>query len=183
MWIYWIEIQDGVFDKFKSYRMQANVEAVRVAGLVTTLVSMAGDNRRMDGLPNSVGPRVCICMCVVNVVDHWSRVKNWILKHVHKHTIFQIDLISFFERVFLNNYILIHCFDWSTNFTICLSFNNATLYFHLSTLSLIIILYIQNFSLLFHSFSILHLLFCQIFLQNFNSTDSRWHVGQSLPFF
>ena len=39
--------------------MQANVEAVRVAGLVTTLVSMAGDNRRMDSLPNSVGPRVC----------------------------------------------------------------------------------------------------------------------------
>lgn len=38
--------------------MQANVEAVRVAGLVTTLVSMAGDNRRMDNLPNSVGPRV-----------------------------------------------------------------------------------------------------------------------------
>lgn len=38
--------------------MQANVEAVRVAGLVTTLVSMAGDNRRMDSLPNSVGPRV-----------------------------------------------------------------------------------------------------------------------------
>ncbi|XP_014363525.2 uncharacterized protein LOC106714914 isoform X1 [Papilio machaon] len=36
---------------------KANVEAVRVAGLVTTLVSMAGDNRRMDSLPNSVGPR------------------------------------------------------------------------------------------------------------------------------
>lgn len=43
--------------------MQANVEAVRVAGLVTTLVSMAGDNRRMDSLPNSVGPRVCISIC------------------------------------------------------------------------------------------------------------------------
>ncbi|CAG9115636.1 unnamed protein product [Plutella xylostella] len=35
---------------------KANVEAVRVAGLVTTLVSMAGD-RRMDALPNSIGPR------------------------------------------------------------------------------------------------------------------------------
>lgn len=54
----------GVSDKFKSYRMQANVEAVRVAGLVTTLVSMAGDNRRMDSLPNSVGPRVCNSMHV-----------------------------------------------------------------------------------------------------------------------
>lgn len=57
-----------MIDKFKSYRMQANVEAVRVAGLVTTLVSMAGDNRRMDGLPNSVGPRVCMRMCVVSVM-------------------------------------------------------------------------------------------------------------------
>lgn len=47
--------------------MQANVEAVRVAGLVTTLVSMAGDNRRMDSLPNSVGPRVSTCMSLGSV--------------------------------------------------------------------------------------------------------------------
>ena len=48
--------------------MQANVEAVRVAGLVTTLVSMAGDNRRMDNLPNSVGPRVRTVMhaCLIS---------------------------------------------------------------------------------------------------------------------
>lgn len=60
-------INVGIGIKFKSYRMQANVEAVRVAGLVTTLVSMAGDNRRMDSLPNSVGPRVCNVMHALHV--------------------------------------------------------------------------------------------------------------------
>lgn len=48
--------------------MQANVEAVRVAGLVTTLVSMAADPRR-ETLPNNVGARVR--------VDHPSSFIAW----------------------------------------------------------------------------------------------------------
>lgn len=68
VWIFY-DWDGALYDKFKSYRMQANVEAVRVAGLVTTLVSMAGDNRRMDSLPNSVGPRVRNCMLSFRIVD------------------------------------------------------------------------------------------------------------------
>lgn len=85
--------------------MQANVEAVRVAGLVTTLVSMAGDNRRMDNLPNSVGPRVRSVMHACLILY----ILVFVLSATMCMCILSLNRSSPLSNTYLYNIICIYC--------------------------------------------------------------------------